>query len=478
MKISQNGSTHTERYYLGGGMYERDYHNGSWRNICYIGSPTGLIAINIEDETTNENQLVYTYTDYQGTILALAEEGGGILEEFSYDAWGNRRDANTWENIYTHTQTTYAYADPGALWGNFYRGYTGHEHLDVFGIINMNGRLYDPLVARMLSPDNFVQNSTYTQNYNRYSYVYNNPLLYEDPSGEFIVTSMIIGAVIGAYLGGSVANNSFNPGQWDWSSSSTWIGIGIGGLAGAFGGKYVATSIKAGKTNAILSQTYSGGLNTLYNYDSNNSIVATLGYFASGFLAASMGILSSEYVNLGASKLNAALAGGSMNSIVAGFNGEFNDFYGFAQSFIGGAVVGYSSTAFYVKKANIKATKFLFKNNKAANYLFERGLLNIATTFAYTDEESYRKMKPSAKFGAPFFSAVVGEGMRLGFFADNPSGKLINVLKYTTSFSIEYAFTSFDKTNYEYFADAKNNKWHKKSAIIGWKSVWYGLNKF
>lgn len=37
------------------------------------------------------------------------------------------------------------------------RGFTGHEHLDAFGLINMNGRIYDPVLGRMLSPDNFVQ---------------------------------------------------------------------------------------------------------------------------------------------------------------------------------------------------------------------------------------------------------------------------------------------------------------------------------
>jgi RHS repeat-associated protein len=63
------------------------------------------------------------------------------------------------------------------------RGFTGHEHLPQFNLINMNGRLYDPTISRMLSPDNYVQDPTHTQSYNRYSYVLNNPLKYTDPSG-------------------------------------------------------------------------------------------------------------------------------------------------------------------------------------------------------------------------------------------------------------------------------------------------------
>ena len=65
----------------------------------------------------------------------------------------------------------------------FDRAYTGHEMLDAFGLINMNGRVYDPALARFLSPDPFIQNPNSAQSYNRYSYCSNNPLKYTDPSG-------------------------------------------------------------------------------------------------------------------------------------------------------------------------------------------------------------------------------------------------------------------------------------------------------
>jgi RHS repeat-associated protein len=49
---------------------------------------------------------------------------------------------------------------------------------------NMNGRLYDPVIARFFSPDNYVQIPEFTQAFNRYSYCLNNPLKYVDPSGD------------------------------------------------------------------------------------------------------------------------------------------------------------------------------------------------------------------------------------------------------------------------------------------------------
>ncbi len=78
-------------------------------------------------------------------------------------------------------------------------GYTGHEHLPGWGLINMNARLYDPALCRFLSPDPVLQDPLSTQNFNRYSYCLNNPLKYTDESGEFCST-LIIGAVLGGVI--------------------------------------------------------------------------------------------------------------------------------------------------------------------------------------------------------------------------------------------------------------------------------------
>lgn len=82
------------------------------------------------------------------------------------------------------------------------RGYTSHEHFAEVGLIHMNGRLYDPLLRRFLNADENVQDPHNTQNYNKYGYVLNNPLMYNDPSGEFflaipVLTAIIIGAAVG-----------------------------------------------------------------------------------------------------------------------------------------------------------------------------------------------------------------------------------------------------------------------------------------
>ncbi len=46
-----------------------------------------------------------------------------------------------------------------------------------------NGRVYDPELGRFMSADPFVQAPYNSQSYNRYSYVFNNPLSFTDPTG-------------------------------------------------------------------------------------------------------------------------------------------------------------------------------------------------------------------------------------------------------------------------------------------------------
>lgn len=101
----------------------------------------------------------------------ITDCNGVVEQELSFDAWGKRRNPVNWLD-------TNQLPEP-----MFDRGFTGHEHLYAFGLINMNGRVYDPLMSSFLSVDAFVQSPDNSQNFNRYSYCLNNPLKYTDPSG-------------------------------------------------------------------------------------------------------------------------------------------------------------------------------------------------------------------------------------------------------------------------------------------------------
>ena len=122
--------------------------------------------------THNDTSVMsYVLKDHLGSLYATVTNGD--VEYYSFDAWGRDRNHNTLQ--YDNISTT------------FDRGFCMHEHYRDFGLINMNGRMYDPVVGRMLSPDIVIQNPEYSQSYNRYSYCFNNPLRFTDPSG-YVVT--------------------------------------------------------------------------------------------------------------------------------------------------------------------------------------------------------------------------------------------------------------------------------------------------
>jgi RHS repeat-associated protein len=112
-----------------------------------------------------------SFVGFSSSWTTITDAAGFVEERLSFDAWGNLRDASTWTSV------------PSRL-PRFDRGFTGHEHLYSFGLINMNGRMYDPLLSSFLSPDNYMQDPTSQQGFNRYAYCMYNPLKYVDPTGE------------------------------------------------------------------------------------------------------------------------------------------------------------------------------------------------------------------------------------------------------------------------------------------------------
>ena len=151
-----------------------EYVNDNGENVVYtyLKGPMGIFAVYRTDDK-GEKEIFYVHKDHLGSWCLITDADGKIVQKTSYDAWGNPRSDDTWSGGYN-----------GEMLCD--RGFTGHEHLLSFGIINMNGRAYDPLLSMMMSPDNYIQSPDFSQNYNRYSYCFNNPLSYSDPSGEWV----------------------------------------------------------------------------------------------------------------------------------------------------------------------------------------------------------------------------------------------------------------------------------------------------
>lgn len=270
-----------------------------------------------------------------------------------------------------------------------------------------NGRIYDPILGRMLSPDKYIQDPLSSQSYNRYSYVWNNPLRYTDPSGDIILTLGL------TYLGGLITNNfDFNPLNWDYSSPSTYAGMAAGAVSGALLTKALPWLAKHGVLNGVGTGVFSGSLNTMYEYESGQSF----GQMAKNFGAGFVGGYAAAYT-AGA----AAMTLGGAANIVAGIGtySEEDKGYEMAQRFVGGALVTYASVTLHNQYAGY------FRNS--GDYLlgspqFSKALTypvqNIAQRFAYTDKDYYMTgdvgLSIAQNVILPAFSGLVVGGMMGG----------------------------------------------------------------
>ncbi|PNW15620.1 type IV secretion protein Rhs, partial [Chryseobacterium lactis] len=174
------------KFYSENGSFEiiKDNSTGKEKHILYIGgTPYESNIVYLKDFTQSSGSYKFLHKDYIGSILAISDEAGNKLEQRHFDAWGN----------FTHLQigNGQIITDQAVILSTaknliIDRGYTSHEHFMEVGIIHMNGRLYDPLLRRFLNADENIQDPYNTQIYNKYGYAVNNPLIYNDPSGEVL----------------------------------------------------------------------------------------------------------------------------------------------------------------------------------------------------------------------------------------------------------------------------------------------------
>lgn len=173
-RTSQLRSDGVTIYYAG--AMETEVQGGTTTIKTYW--PMGL---GVEMERNGITSLRWTHLDRLGSVVAITDETGATVEKLAYDAWGARRNLTT--------------STPSSADGEVdNKGYTGHEMLDQLDLVHMNGRIYDPLVARFMSADPLVQDAYGSQSYNRYSYVWNNPTNHTDPSG---FTAMQVVTIVG-----------------------------------------------------------------------------------------------------------------------------------------------------------------------------------------------------------------------------------------------------------------------------------------
>jgi RHS repeat-associated protein len=189
----------------------------------------------------------YLHTDYQGTADTVTSGGGSqTLQEF--DPFGAPIDPP----VPALTRI----------------GFTGHQHDNDLGVIDMKGRIYDPIAARFMSADPLMQPSS-TDGINRYSFAMNDPVNNVDPTGfdsrstsDGIGFGLIVGwlpggAYLSTLLGGGGAGAAGGGAAAGSGSGVPWgglVGLGldltVNAISGNLGmpraGRTTTTSVPSG----------------------------------------------------------------------------------------------------------------------------------------------------------------------------------------------------------------------------------------
>jgi RHS repeat-associated protein len=114
---------------------------------------------------SDNGAMKYLLSDHLGSTVAVTDAAGILLEQSRYMPFGEVR------------------GDVGGVTSTD-KTYTGQKSIPETGLMDYKARMYDPLLGRFIQPDNIIANAVSSANFNRYSYVFNNPILYTDPTGH------------------------------------------------------------------------------------------------------------------------------------------------------------------------------------------------------------------------------------------------------------------------------------------------------
>ena len=151
------------------------------------GSPIGMQYRSVS-MAEGDFYTFYYEKNLQGDIVAVYNESGTKVLAYTYDAWGNC----------TATSYTTAGTNLYALYTPFrYRGY--YYDFET-GLYYLQSRYYNPQWGRFLNADVHVNANGDLIGFNMYAYCSNNPVMGYDPTGEFMLTTLLVGAAIGAAI--------------------------------------------------------------------------------------------------------------------------------------------------------------------------------------------------------------------------------------------------------------------------------------
>lgn len=327
------------RYYLDASAEVTIDSLGHHTHLIYAGGDAytapAVMLTNVDvNDSEQYSSCIYQITrDNLGSAI-LYDNADADCYWNSYSPWGVR----TYQTI-NDTLFYQPGQEPG--YGPFFRTYTGHEDLWMFGLLNVNARLYSPYLGRFVSPDPLLNSEGGPLDYNPYIYARNNPYKYIDRNGEF--WWLVAAAVFGGF--GNVLANFDNIDN----AGSFFSYFGVGAAAGALSA-CVGSAINVAMAGGSFGAGFLG----------NTHGVASTGFFSGFASGAASGFTSGFITAAGNSWLNGCsfgdgflngLKSGAMNGVIegglSGIGGGIDALGKHANFFTGGAKIDLNGACTY-----------------------------------------------------------------------------------------------------------------------------------
>ena len=150
--------------------------------------------------------------------MYLVDANGNEVAAYDYDPYGKIISATG----------TMAEINPLRYRGYYYDAETGFYYLQ--------SRYYDPEICRFINADSYASTGQGYMGYNMFAYCNNSPILHSDPSGEILVTTviLIVSAAVGVTVAAITAYESRKAG-YDWADTAFYsIGNGLCAFAAIY----------------------------------------------------------------------------------------------------------------------------------------------------------------------------------------------------------------------------------------------------
>jgi len=154
-----------------GDLYQRNLDTGQVTKYYYLGQRRVAVRIG--------GTPYWLLVDQLGSTMVVLNSSGSKVGEKWYYPFGEERYSSS--SLFVE------------------RRFTSQRWDGTIGLYDYKARYYDPALGRFVQPDTIVPEAGNPQALNRYSYVYNNPVRYTDPSGRAICADEDCSVVFGPH---------------------------------------------------------------------------------------------------------------------------------------------------------------------------------------------------------------------------------------------------------------------------------------